>query len=170
MSEELDKLKRENEALKSKLSKLENQSAQNMKSYKWADTLTQEEVDFIVEMKIVDEMIDYNSYTGDSHVTTIEKVIDYVKKDIEPEGMSSTLKDLLSLGLITTFALSKALLGYLSYFSKDSLDDDFDVMFMFDEEQLLTSEGICGKMYLEVLINVEQMTGEGCINEQGDVQ
>ena len=134
MSEELDKLKQENEALKSKLSKLENQSVQNMKSYKWADTLTQEEVDFIVEMKIVDEMIDYNSYTGDSHVTTIEKVIDYVKKGIEPEGMSNTLKDLLSLGLITTFALSKALLGYLSYFSKDSLDDDFDIVSIFNEE------------------------------------
>lgn len=27
------------------------------------------------------------------------------------------------------------------------------------EIQVLTSEGICGKMYLEVLINVEQMTG-----------
>ena len=134
MSEELDKLKQENEALKSKLSKLENQSVQNMKSYKRADTLTQEEVDFIVEMKIVDEMIDYNSYTGDSHVTTIEKVIDYVKKGIEPEGMSNTLKDLLSLGLITTFALSKALLGYLSYFSKDSLDDDFDIVSIFNEE------------------------------------
>ena len=68
MSEELDKLKRENEVLKSKLSKLENQSIQNIRSYKWADTLTQEEIDFIVEMKIVDEMIDYNSCTGDSHV------------------------------------------------------------------------------------------------------
>ena len=134
MSEELDKLKRENEVLKSKLSKLENQSIQNIRSYKWADTLTQEEIDFIVEMKIVDEMIDYNSCTGDSHVATIEKVIDYVKKDIEPEGMSSTLKDLLSLGLITTFALSKALLGYLSYFSKDNSDDDFDIVSIFTEE------------------------------------
>ena len=134
MSEELDKLKRENEVLKSKLSKLENQSIQNIRSYKWADTLTQEEIDFIVEMKIVDEMIDYNSCTGDSYVATIEKVIDYVKKDIEPEGMSSTLKDLLSLGLITTFALSKALLGYLSYFSKDNSDDDFDIVSIFTEE------------------------------------
>ena len=134
MSEELDKLKRENEMLKSKLSKLENKSTQNIRSYKWADTLTQEEIDFIVEMKIIDEMIDYNSYTGNSHVTTIENVIDYVKKDIEPEGMSSTLKELLSLGLITTFALSKALLGYLSYFSKDSLDDDFDIVSIFTEE------------------------------------
>lgn len=134
MSEELDKLKRENEVLKSKLSKLESQDIQNFRSYKWADTLTQEEIDFIVEMKIVDEMIDYNSCTGDSHVTTIEKVIDYVKKDIEPEGMSSTLKDLLSLGLITTFALSKALLGYLSYFSKDNLDDDFNIVSIFTEE------------------------------------
>ena len=35
MSEELDKLKRENEVLKSKLSKLENQSIQNIRSYKW---------------------------------------------------------------------------------------------------------------------------------------
>ena len=48
--------------------------------------------------------------------------------------MSSTLKELLSLGLITTFALSKALLGYLSYFSKDSLDDDFDIVSIFTEE------------------------------------
>lgn len=122
MSEELDKLKRENEVLKSKLSKLEDQSIQNIRSYKWTDTLTQEEIDFIVEMKIVNEMIDYNSCTGDSHVTTIEKVIDYVKKDVESEDMPDTLLDLLSLGLIATSVLSKALLGYLSYFDKDSLD------------------------------------------------
>lgn len=134
MSEELDKLKRENEMLKSKLSKLENQSMQNIRSYKWADTLTQEEIDFIVEMKIVNEMIDYNSYTGDSHVTTIEKVIDYVKKDIEPEGISDTLQDLLSLGLITTSVLSQALLGYLSYFDEGNSDDDFDMMFSISEE------------------------------------
>ena len=134
MSEELDKLKRENEMLKSKLSKLENQSMQNIRSYKWADTLTQEEIDYIVEMKIIDEMIDYNSYTGDSHVTTIEKVIDYVKKDIEPEGMPDDLKDLLSLGLITASVLPQALLGYLLYFDEGSSDDGFDVMFMFDEE------------------------------------
>lgn len=134
MSEELDKLKRENEMLKSKLSKLENQSMQNIRSYKWADTLTQEEIDFIVEMKIVNEMIDYNSYTGDSHVTTIENVIDYVKKDIEPEGMSDELQDLLSLGLITTSVLSQAILGYLSYFDKGSSDDDFDMMFSISEE------------------------------------
>ena len=134
MSEELDKLKRENEMLKSKLSKLENQSMQNIRSYKWADTLTQEEIDLIVEMKIVNEMIDYHSYTGNSHVTTIENVIDYVKKDIEPEGMSDTLQDLLSLGLVTTSVLSQALLGYLSYFDKGSSDDDFDIMFMFNEE------------------------------------
>lgn len=131
MSEELDKLKQENEMLKSKLSKLENQ---NIRSYKWADTLTQEEIDFIVEMKIIDEMIDYNSYTGDSHVTTIEKVIDYVKKDIESEGMSDTLQDLLSLGLITTSVLSQALLGYLLYFDKGSPDDDFDMIFSISEE------------------------------------
>lgn len=135
MSEELDKLKRENEMLKSKLSKLENQSMQNIRSYKWADTLTQEEIDFIVEMKIVNEMIYYNSYTGDSHVTTIEKVIDYVKKDIEPEGMSDELQDLLSLGLITTSVLSQALLGYLSYFDEGSSDDDdFDIVSIFSEE------------------------------------
>lgn len=126
MSEELDKLKQENEILKSKLSKLENQ---NIRSYKWADTLTQEEIDFIVEMKIIDEMIDYNSYTGDSHVTTIEKVIDYVKKDIESEGMSDELQDLLSLGLITTSVLSQALLGYLLYSDEGSSDDDFDMLF-----------------------------------------
>lgn len=134
MSEELDKLKQENEVLKSKLSKLENQSTQDIRSYKWADTLTQEEIDFIVEMKIVNEMIYYNSYTGDSHVTTIENVIDYVKKDIEPEGMSDELQDLLSLGLITTSVLSKALLGYLSYFDKDNSDDGFDMMFSISEE------------------------------------
>lgn len=107
---------------------------QNIRSYKWADTLTQEEIDFIVEMKIVNEMIDYNSYTGDSHVTTIEKVIDYVKKDIEPEGMSDELQDLLSLGLITTSVLNKALLGYLLYFDKGSSDDDFDMLFSISEE------------------------------------
>lgn len=134
MSEELDKLKQENEMLKSKLSKLESQSTQNIRSYKWADTLTQEEIDFIIEMKIVDEMIYYNSYTGDSHVTTIENVIDYVKKDIEPEGMSDELQDLLSLGLITTSVLSKALLGYLLYFDKGSSDDDFDMLFSISEE------------------------------------
>lgn len=134
MSEELDKLKQENKMLKSKLSKLENQSTQNIRSYKWADTLTQEEIDFIVEMKIIDEMINYNSYTGDSHVTTIEKVIDYVKKDMESEDMPDELQDLLSLGLITTSVLSKVLLGYLSYFDKGSSDDDFDVMFTFNEE------------------------------------
>ena len=59
--------------------------------------MTQEEIDFIVKMKIVDEMIDYNSCTGDSHVTAIEKVIDYVKKDIEPEGMSNMVSPLYSL-------------------------------------------------------------------------
>lgn len=134
MSEELDKLKQENEMLKSKLSKLENQSTQSIRSYKWADTLTQEEIDFIIEMKIVDEMIYYNSYTGDSHVTTIENVIDYVKKDIEPEGMSDELQDLLSLGLITTSVLSKALLGYLLYFNEGSSDDDFDMLFSISEE------------------------------------
>ena len=134
MSEELDKLKRENEMLKSKLSKLENQSMQNIRSYKWADTLTQEEIDFIVEMKIIDEMIDYNSYTGDSHVTTIESVIDYVKKDIESEYMSDTLQDLLSLGLITTSVLSQALLGYLSYFDEGNSDNDFDMLFSISEE------------------------------------
>lgn len=134
MSEELDKLKRENEMLKSKLSKLENQSMQNIRSYKWADTLTQEEIDFIVEMKIIDEMIDYNSYTGYSHVTTIEKVIDYVKKDIESEDMSDELKDLLSLGLITASVLSKALLGYLSYFDEGNSDDEFDIVSIFNEE------------------------------------
>lgn len=134
MSEELDKLKQENEMLKSKLSKLKNQSTQSIRSYKWADTLTQEEIDFIIEMKIVDEMIYYNSYTGDSHVTTIENVIDYVKKDIEPEGMSDELQDLLSLGLITTSVLSKALLGYLLYFDKGSSDDDFDMLFSISEE------------------------------------
>ena len=134
MSEELDKLKQENEILKSKLSKLENKSNQNIRSYKWADILTQEEIDFIVEMKIVNEMIYYNSYTGYSHVTTIEKVIDYVKKDIEPEGMSDELQDLLSLGLITTSVLSKALLGYLLYFDKGDSDDDFDMLFSISEE------------------------------------
>ena len=134
MSEELNKLKQENEMLKSKLSKLESQSTQNIRSYKWADTLTQEEIDFIIEMKIVDEMIYYNSYTGDSHVTTIENVIDYVKKDIESEGMSDELQDLLSLGLITTSVLSKALLGYLLYFDKGSSDDDFDMLFSISEE------------------------------------
>ena len=85
-------------------------------------------------MKIVNEMIDYNSCTGDSHVTTIEKVIDYVKKDVESEDMPDTLLDLLSLGLIATSVLSKALLGYLSYFDKDSLDDDLDMAFMFSKE------------------------------------
>lgn len=134
MSEELDKLKQENEMLKSKLSKLENQSMQNIRSYKWADTLTQEEIDFIVEMKIVNEMIYYNSYTGDSHVTTIGNVIDYVKKDIEPEGMSDELQDLLSLGLITTSVLSKAILGYLLYFDEGNSDDDFDIVSIFNEE------------------------------------
>lgn len=134
MSEELDKLKQENEMLKSKLSKLENQSTQNIRSYKWADTLTQEEIDFIVEMKIVNEMIYYNSYTGDSHVTTIGNVIDYVKKDIETEGMSDELLDLLSLGLITTSVLSKALLGYLLYFDEGDSDDDFDIVSIFNEE------------------------------------
>lgn len=134
MSEELDKLKRENEMLKSKLSKLENQSMQNIRSYKWADTLTQEEIDFIVEMKIVNEMIYYNSYTGDSHVTTIENVIDYVKKDIEPEGMSDELQDLLSLGLITTSVLSQAILGYLLYFDEGDSDDDFDIVSIFNKE------------------------------------
>ena len=107
---------------------------QNIRSYKWADTLTQEEIDFIVEMKIVNEMIYYNSYTGDSHVTTIESVIDYVKKDIEPEGMSDELQDLLSLGLITTSVLSKAILGYLLYFDEGSSDDDFDIVSIFNEE------------------------------------
>lgn len=107
---------------------------QNIRSYKWADTLTQEEIDFIVEMKIIDEMIDYNSYTGDSHVTTIEKVIDYVKKDVESEYMSDTLQDLLSLGLITTSVLSQALLGYLSYFDEGNSDDDFDMLFSISEE------------------------------------
>lgn len=120
--------------LKSKLSKLENQITQNFRSYKWADTLTQEEIDFIIEMKIINEMIDYNSHTGDSHVTTIEKVIDYVKKDIESEGMSDTLQDLLSLGLITTSALSQALLGYLKYFDDTNADDDFDILFSISEE------------------------------------
>ena len=134
MSEELDKLKQENEMLKSKLSKLEDKSTQNIRSYKWADTLTQEEIDFIVEMKIVNEMIYYNSYTGDSHVTTIGNVIDYVKKDIEPEGMSDELQDLLSLGLITTSVLSKALLGYLLYFDESDSDDDFDIVSIFNEE------------------------------------
>ena len=134
MSEELDKLKQENEMLKSKLSKLENQSMQNIRSYKWADTLTQEEIDFIVEMKIVNEMIYYNSYTGDSHVTTIESVIDYVKKDIEPEDMSDELQDLLSLGLITTSVLSQAILGYLLYFDEGDSDDDFDIVSIFNKE------------------------------------
>lgn len=133
MSEELDKLKRENEMLKSKLSKLENQSMQNIRSYKWADTLTQEEIDFIVEMKIVNEMIYYNSYTGYSHVTIVEKVIDYVKKDIEPGDMSDDLKDLLSLGLITASVLPQALLGYLLYFDEGSSDDGFDIVSIFNE-------------------------------------
>ena len=134
MSEELDKLKQENKMLKSKLSKLENQNIYNNTSYKWADTLTQEEIDVIVEMKIIDEMIDYNSYTGDSHVTTIEKIIDYVNKDIESEDMSETLQELLSLGLITTSVLSQALLGYLAYFDKGNTDDDFDIVSVFNEE------------------------------------
>ena len=134
MSEELDKLKQENEMLKSKLSKLKNQSTQSIRSYKWADTLTQEEIDHIVETKIIGEMIYYNSYTGYSHVTIVEKVIDYVKKDIEPGDMPDDLKDLLSLGLITASVLPQALLGYLLYFDEGSSDDGSDILFSISEE------------------------------------
>lgn len=125
---DLEDLQKENELLKEKIRKLEDNELKAMGGYKWAKTLSQEEVDYIVQFKIVEEMMNYNLESGDSPTKTIEKVLDFINKDIDTQCMPENLKDLLSLGLITKSVLAMSIAYFVIYLTSmtESHDDDDD--------------------------------------------
>ena len=125
---DLEDLQKENKLLKEKIRKLEDNELKTMGGYEWAKTLSQEEVDYIVQFKIVEEMMNYNLESGDSPTKTIEKVLDFTNKDIDTQCMPEDLKDLLSLGLITKSVLAMSIAYFVVYLTSmtESQDDDDD--------------------------------------------
>lgn len=124
LEEEVSVLRKELENTDTKSKK-----EKEISSFKWAETLTQEEIDMIVNYKITLALVDLYLTYDVSELTIVEEVLDFVNKGKEPEVFDDDVIHILSLGLRTTTNLSGAIYNFLKMIHDEiDLSDQMGLM------------------------------------------
>lgn len=124
LEEEVSVLRKELENTDTKSKK-----EKEISSFKWAETLTQEEIDMIVNYKITLALVDLYLTYDVSELTIVEEVLDFVNKGEESEVFDDDVIHILSLGLRTTTNLSGAIYNFLKIIH-DEVDLSGQIEFM----------------------------------------
>lgn len=99
--------------LKKEIKRLESKSNVETNDYGWATLFEQEEIDYFIQLKISQEMTDYYFSIDITQTKLLEEILDYVHKGTVSNYMPGTLKESLSLGLMTKDALPNAISIFL---------------------------------------------------------
>lgn len=129
MSDEKDKkiiaLEEEVKVLRGELDKRKGDYESSTSSYKWALTLSQEEIDTVVSNKIAKEMLDTFSTYDMTELKMVTDVIHFVVDKNDVEYFTDDFKHVLNLGLRTEQNLHKSIKTFLELTDETNLLQDY---------------------------------------------